>query len=149
MERVVADGPWWTRVEEPGGILLRRLTADDAAGVLAVHGDPRVYVHDPHETHPDLDHTHRFLAPMLQHWEAHGFGYWTVLVRDPAWPAGVVGPQPGDDGRLVAGLGGVQHHTVDDHPVLNVYFRFAPEAQGRGLAGALLRQVAELAAAVA
>jgi len=142
----MAAAPWWTRIEEPEGVVLRRLAADDAAGVLAVHGDPRVYVHDPDETHPDLVHTQAFLAPMLGHWAAHGFGYWTVLVPAPAWPAGVEGTRPGDDGRLVAELGGVQHHTVDGRPVLNVYFRFAPEAQGRGLAGAVLRRVGEMAA---
>jgi len=140
---------WWERIEEPGGVLLRRLTADDAAGVLAVHGDPRVYVHDPHETHPDLAHTQRFIAPMLEHWAAHGFGYWAVLVRRPGWPDGVAGSRPGDNGRLVAGLGGVQHHAVDGQPVLNVYFRFAPETQGRGLAGAVLRWIGELAPEVA
>ncbi len=149
MDQAISDAPWWRRIEEPGGVVLRRLTDDDAAGVLAVHGDPRVYVHDPDETHPDLAHTQAFLAPMLEHWAVHGFGYWTVLAPAPAWPAGVAGTRPGDDGRLVAGLGGVQHHTVDGRPVLNVYFRFAPEAQGRGLAGAVLHWVGELAAEVA
>ncbi|HEX6149502.1 GNAT family N-acetyltransferase [Nocardioides sp.] len=140
--------PWWARLEERDGVLLRRLSADDAPAVLAVHGDPRVYVHDPHETHPDLAHTQVFIAPMVEHWARHGFGYWTVLVPD-AWPGAVAGTQAGDDGRSVAGLGGVQHHTVAGRPVLNVYFRFAPEAQGRGLAGAVLRQVGELAPQVA
>ena len=141
--------PSWARIEERDGVLLRRLSADDAPAVLAVHGDPRVYVHDPHETHPDLAHTERFMAPMLEHWSQHGFGYWTVLTRGAAWPGAVVGSRPRDDGRLVAGLGGVQHHTVAGQPVLNVYFRFAPEAQGRGLAGAVLRQVLEVAPKVA
>jgi ribosomal-protein-alanine N-acetyltransferase len=141
--------PWWARIEESPGVLLRRLSADDAPAVLAVHGDPRVYVHDPHETHPDLAHTERFIAPMLEHWAEHGFGYWTVLVRGITWPGAVSGSQRGDHGGLVAGLGGVQHHTVAGQPVLNVYFRFAPDAQGRGLAGAVLRQVRVLAPAVA
>lgn len=141
--------PWWHRIEQPGGVLLRRLTADDAPGVLAVHGDPRVYVHDPHETHPDLAHTRQFLAPMVEHWAAHGFGYWVVLLGASCWPDGVPGADAADDGRVVAGLGGVQHHRVDGQPVLNVYFRFAPETQGRGLAGTVLRQVAILAQEVA
>ena len=141
--------PWWHRIEQPDGVLLRRLTADDAPGVRAVHGDPRVYVHDPHETHPDLAHTRQFLAPMVEHWAAHGFGYWVVLLPASSWPGGVLGAGVADDGRVVAGLGGVQHHQVDGQPVLNVYFRLAPETQGRGLAGAVLRQVAIVAPEVA
>ena len=149
MEEPTPTEPWWARIEQPDGVLLRRLAPDDAPGVLAVHGDPRVYVHDPHETHPDLAHTRRFLAPMLEHWATHGFGYWVVLLPGPAWPGGVQGSDADDDARVVAGLGGVQHHRVDGQPVLNVYFRFAPEAQGRGLAGAVLHQVSLLAGEVA
>jgi ribosomal-protein-alanine N-acetyltransferase len=149
MDESTSPGPWWDRIEQPDGVLLRRLTPDDAPGVLAVHGDPRVYMHDPHETHPDLAHTRRFLAPMLEHWATHGFGYWVVLLPGSAWPGGVRGSHTADNGRVVAGLGGVQHHRVDGQPVLNVYFRFAPEAQGRGLAGTVLRQIALLAPDVA
>ncbi len=140
---------WWDRIEQPDDVLLRRLTPSDAPGVLSVHGDPRVYVHDPHETHPDLAHTQVFLAPMVEHWATHGFGYWVVLLPTAAWPGGVPGPDPDDGDRVVAGLGGVQHHRVDGQPVLNVYFRFAPETQGRGLAGTVLRQVEALAPEVA
>lgn len=149
MARPVGVVPWWHRIEHPDGVLLRRLATDDAPGVLAVHGDPRVYVHDPHETHPDLAHTRTFIAPMVEHWAAYGFGYWVVLVPRSFWPDGVLGAEAADDGRVVAGLGGVQHHRVDGRPVLNVYFRLAPETQGRGLAGAVLRQVAILAPEVA
>ena len=28
----MSDPPWWTRIEEPNGVVLRRLAADDAAG---------------------------------------------------------------------------------------------------------------------
>ena len=139
----------WAHVETPGGVLLRQLDPSDAAGVLLTHGDPRVYEHDPHETHPDLAHTHRFLAPMLAHWAEHGFGYWTVLVPDEAWSDGVVGGLPRDAGRRIAGLGGVQHHTVAGRPVLNTYFRFAVVAQGRGLGGVVLDSVVRFAGDVA
>ena len=71
------------------GVRLRQPTEDDAPGVLSVHGDPRVYVHDPQEVQADLEDARRFLAPMLRHWAEHGFGYWTVLVPREWWPAGV------------------------------------------------------------
>jgi len=135
----------WVHVEAPGGVLLRQLDPSDAAGVFATHADPRVYEHDPRETHPDLAHTRAFLAPMLGHWAEHGFGYWTLLVADEAWSDGVVGGVSRDAGRRIAGLGGVQHHTVAGRPVLNTYFRFAVAAQGRGLGGVVLDSVVRFA----
>jgi ribosomal-protein-alanine N-acetyltransferase len=56
-------------------VRLRQPTEEDAPGVLSVHGDPRVYVHDPQEVQADLDDARRFLAPMLRHWADHRFGY--------------------------------------------------------------------------
>lgn len=138
---------WWHRIEVEDGVLLRRPITADAPGVFAGHGDPVVYRFDPAETHPDVAYTERFLSPMLAHWESHGFGYWTVLIRRAHWPEGITGG--GDTDRVVAGLGGIQHHTVDGTPVLNVYYRFAPAAQGRGLARLVIAKALALAPDVA
>lgn len=143
------DAPWWEHVADDDGLLLRRPVLDDAAGVLAVHGDPRVYEFDPHERHLDVAHSQRFLEPILAHWKRHGFGYWTVLVPRAWWPEGVAGPQPRDGDRVHAGLGGVHHHTVAGRPVLNVYFRLAPAIHGRGLAGRIVETSIRMAPAVA
>lgn len=131
------------------GILLRRPTPEDAPGIFAVHSDPRVYEHDPAETHPDLEHTERFMQPMLRHWANEGFGYWTVLVPFTAWPEGVPGPETTDGARVIAGLGGIQHTRVAGESVLNVYYRFAVATQGRGLAGTVVREALALAPLVA
>lgn len=130
-------------------MLLRRPTLADAPGIFAVHHDPRVYRHDPDEVHPDVEHTNRFLAPMIQHWARHGFGYWTVLVPLTVWPQGGPGPEEADSGRVVAGLGGIEHRTLCGRPVLNVYYRFAPATQGRGLARAVIRRALGIAPVVA
>jgi hypothetical protein len=34
-----------------------------------------------------------------------------------------------------AGLGGIQDHAIAGDPVLDVYFRLAPDVQCRGIAG--------------
>jgi RimJ/RimL family protein N-acetyltransferase len=141
-------GRWWTYIED-NGLLLRTLLPADAEGVLAVHGDPRVYTLDPHERHPDLAHSRRFITPMIEHWATHGFGYWTVLVPRTWWPAGDPGPEPRDGDRVHAGLGGIQNHAVAGEPVLNVYFRLAPSVQGRGIAGRILAECVRVAPHVA
>ena len=139
----------WRHLEARDGVLLRDLVPDDAAGVLSVHGDERVYTLDPHERHLDLDQSRRFVAPMIEHWERHGFGYWTLLVPGDWWPDGVPGPGPRDADRVHAGLGGVATHTIQDVPVLNVYFRLAPSVQGRGLAGLIVAAAVRMAPVVA
>jgi ribosomal-protein-alanine N-acetyltransferase len=139
----------WDRVDAGDGVLLRRPVPADTAGVLAVHGDPRVYEHDPDQTHRDLAASIAFLEPMLAHWDAHGFGFWSVLVPTSWWPAGVPGPQPADAGRVHAGMGGVRHHLLADESVLNVYYRFSPEVQGRGLARRVLDACTAMAPEVA
>lgn len=137
------------RIDAGGGVVLRAPVPDDAPGVLSVHGDARVYEHDPHETQHDLADAERFLAPILSHWADHGFGYWTVLVDRDVWPAGVTSPLPDDRQKVHAGMGGVQRHTLQGVPVLNTYFRLAPAIHGRGIAGRIVRTALGLAPQVA
>lgn len=138
-----------TEVAFPNGVLLREIgMEDDLPGVHQVHADPRVYEYDPDETHSDLEHTRKFLAPLQAHWDEHRFGYWTVLVPRSWWPAGVEGSRAGDDGRRIAGLGGIQNFQLLGTAVFNVYFRLAPEVQGRGLGTFILRAALDCAAHV-
>lgn len=139
----------WSRVEVSDGLLLRAVVVNDAEAVLSHHGDPRVYRFDPQETHPDVAFSRRFIVPMVEHWERHGFGYWSVLVPHSWWQTGVAGAESSDDGRVHAGLGGVQRHVVAGEPVLNVYFRLATAVHGRGIAGLLLNEAVRMAPHVA
>lgn len=139
----------WRRIEAGEGIVLRRPVPEDVPGVHAVHSDPAVYRHDPQETHPDREHTARFLSPMLEHWAEHGFGYWTVLVPRQIWPAGLAGGDAADAGLVVAGMGGIQRRDLNGSAVLNVYYRFAPATQGRGLARRVIEHALETAGIVA
>jgi [ribosomal protein S5]-alanine N-acetyltransferase len=127
------------RIDDPGPLRLRRPLVADIPGILAVHSDPQVYSLDPAERHPDAEYTAEWLRPMIEHWDRFGFGYWTVLVPADWIPGGVPGPAAGDDGLVIAGMGGLRRHQPVSGPVvLNVYYRFAPAAQGRGLARALV-----------
>lgn len=139
----------WEQVDAGDGVLLRRPVAGDAAGVLAVHGDPRVYEHDPDLTQTDLAQASDFLREPLEHWERWGFGFWTVLVPSSWWAEGEPGPLPADGARVHAGLGGIRHHVMAGEPVLNIYYRLAPQVQGRGLAGRVLDAATRMAPSVA
>jgi ribosomal-protein-alanine N-acetyltransferase len=148
-DRKASSTRFWTDVAAPNGVLLREIDLDgDVSGVHRVHADPRVYVYDPDETHPDLEHTRNFLTPFRAHWDRHGFGYWTVLIPGTWWPAGVEASGARDDGRRIAGLGGIESFELLGVAVLNVYFRLAPEGQGRGLGTLILDAALTCAAEV-
>lgn len=135
----------WERIGLGDGVLLRRVLPGDAAGVLAVHGDPRTYELDPQLVHADLVASEQFLAPAVQHWAEHGFGFWSVLVSPSWWPEG----EPAEGGRVNAGMGGIRHHVLAGEPVLNVYYRLTSDVRGRGLAGRLLDTCLRMAPEVA
>lgn len=139
----------WEQVDAGDGVLLRRPVAGDAAGVLSVHGDPRVYEHDPQFVRTDLAQATEFLRDRLERWEGWGFGFWTVLVPRPWWPGGEPAPLQADGDRVHAGLGGIRHHVMAGESVLNVYYRLAPQVQGRGLAGRVLDAATRMAPSVA
>jgi ribosomal-protein-alanine N-acetyltransferase len=127
-------------------VLLRRPGPADAPGVFSVHGDPRVYTLDPELVHRDVHDSEEFLASVDHHWRRHGFGYWVVLVPREWWPDGV----PDEDGAWVqAGMGGIQDYVLNGEPVLNLYFRFGPAVQGRGLATYVTDEAKALATRVA
>ncbi|MGX5654311.1 GNAT family N-acetyltransferase [Geodermatophilus nigrescens] len=108
-----------------GPLLLRRPGAGDLPAVWAVHGDPRTNRHNPAGPDADVAASRDRLREWLDHWERHGFGYSAVEAAD---------------GRVV-GFSGVRTSAWDGAPVLNLYYRYAPEVWGRGVATAVARAV--------
>jgi RimJ/RimL family protein N-acetyltransferase len=102
----------------PGRLTLRRPRADDVDAVFRIHGDPRTNRHNPDGPQRDRREAEAMLAFFLAHWDEHGFGYWAVE----------------DETGSVIGFGGLMRRPRGDGEVLNLYYRFAPEAWGRGYA---------------
>jgi [ribosomal protein S5]-alanine N-acetyltransferase len=96
---------------------LRRPTPADVDLIHTVHSDARCCVHNPVDmltSHAEaVDRYHRW----DEHWQHNGFGYWIVH----------------RDGR---GLGfcGLKVMTLNDHAVLNLFYRLDPSAWGHGVA---------------
>ena len=103
-------------------LLLRRLSAADAADLFRTVGDPDVmrYWHPGPDV--DLAAVRRRIAEIERHWRRHGFGDWGVV--DKA------------DGELL-GFAGL-HHIVEMDEV-NVGYALARSHWGRGLGSELVR----------
>jgi len=98
---------------------LARPAPTDAAGVLAILGDPRTVEHNPSDRVDDEAAAAGLVARWVRHWDEHGFGYWCVR-------------ELGEDG--IIGYAGVKRMDAHGRPALNLVYRFAPDAWGQGFA---------------
>jgi RimJ/RimL family protein N-acetyltransferase len=112
-------------------LLLRRPTTADLAAHHRIHADPRTWTHRPELRLTGVEQSERQLVHWLDHWERHGYGYWSVERA----------------GRVV-GFGGLmllpQWRAPDD--AVNLYYRFEPESWGNGYATETARAALDLAA---
>lgn len=107
--------------------LLRRPTLADLPAARRIHCDPRTNAFRPGGA-PTPQEVEGTLLLWLEHWDAHGFGYWAVERQE--------------DGAVV-GFGGVMHAQHGPHVGLNLYFRLGPEVWSQGLARLIGRAALE------
>lgn len=99
---------------------LRAISADDIDVLYALNSDPRVWTHFPSGVHTSRERTSAFVARQVLAWRQNGLGYWTAWTQDGSF----------------AGVGGC---AVNADAAWNVYYRFAPQAQGKGFASEMVR----------
>lgn len=107
-------------------LVLRRMRPEDAEDFLLVHLDPLANRHSPTGP-PSPTECEALFEMFLSDWTKHSIGYWAVEVQ----------------GRI-AGFAGVRKTRLQDHPVLNLYYRFAVAAWGCGYATQASRHAVEL-----
>ncbi|MFZ6657385.1 GNAT family N-acetyltransferase [Undibacterium sp. TJN19] len=100
-------------------LLLRKLERSDIDSAAIIHGDPATNIHNPTGARSRAA-TEALLDNWVGFWEQHHFGYWTVCDLKKT-----------DE---VLGFGGVMRKQIGDITGLNMYFRFAATAWGRGYA---------------
>ncbi|NWC94917.1 MULTISPECIES: GNAT family N-acetyltransferase [unclassified Pseudomonas] len=101
-------------------LILRAPTVDDVASVLAIYGDPETHRYNPAGPLADIAQAKAALDRWLAHWATHGFGQWAISTRDaPEW---------------VIGFGGITLYPYNEVERINLGYRFAVSAWGKGYA---------------
>src|ERR1700754_264761 len=92
----------------------------DIDAIHRIHSDPRAYAHNPGDALASRAEAEERYQRWDEHWNRHGFGYWTVHRRS----------------RPIQTLGfcGIKLMRLHGRPVLNLFYRLDPPAWGDGIA---------------
>jgi RimJ/RimL family protein N-acetyltransferase len=88
--------------------------------LFAIYSDPQTQVFNPSGPLRTEDQARALLQQWLDHWQAHGYGWWAIATRE--------------NPEHVIGFGGIAWHDYLGQPKVNLGYRFAVEAWGKGLA---------------
>lgn len=108
-------------------LLLRPLSDDDLPAVIGLQSAKATHPHEPAPATPTEARIQ--FETWRQHWIDHGFGY--VVVEHA-------------DGFI--GVGGLQNSELHGESVLNLFYRFRPDAWGHGYASEMASAVLAWAA---
>jgi [ribosomal protein S5]-alanine N-acetyltransferase len=111
-----------------GRLSLRRPRLADVDEILAIHTDPRTYVHNPADALTTRAQAERLYEAWNDQWQRFGFGYWVLRRRDSS---------------TACGFCGVKTMQFKGRRVLNLFVRLDPSAWGQGLASEAASAVVE------
>jgi RimJ/RimL family protein N-acetyltransferase len=100
---------------------LRRVVSADVPALVAISTDPRTNEHRPGGA-PNRARSEEIISSFVSDWEQHGIGYWVVEYLGE-----------------VVGVAGVRSSILGGRDCWNLYYRFSPDAWGRGLAAEAAR----------
>lgn len=98
----------------------RRPQQADLPTVFAIFGDPQTNLFNPAGPMTDITQAGALLDRWLQHWETHGYGWWTISSAQAP--------------EQILGFAGIAAHDYLGKKVINLGYRFAVEAWGHGYA---------------
>ena len=93
-------------------------TDTDIDAIFAIHSDARTYEHRPDLAMKTREEAMELARAWQANWRENHLGYYVVSTLE----------------GTTIGFTGVRHSEESGEEVLNLYYRFAPESQGKGYA---------------
>lgn len=115
---------------ETSRLVLRRPRAGDAEALFSFFVDVATNRHNPSGPWRDVAAVEATLAATAEHWSVHGFGPW-IVSRNRA-------------PHEIIGYGGIRWRDFSGTEKLNLGYRFAPSAWGKGFATELALEAIRL-----
>jgi RimJ/RimL family protein N-acetyltransferase len=100
-------------------LILRKPTKEDFGSFFEINHDPQTNIHNPGGP-MSFKKAESTFAKMLDHWDNHHFGSWAIAEKD--------------DPENIIGFGGLSYKLYGDKEKLNLGYRFASQAWGKGYA---------------
>lgn len=105
-------------MEATENLILRRPEKEDFERFFEINKDPQTNLYNPGGpmTFAKAENTFK---RMMDHWEQYNFGSWTIIAKE---------------NRDIIGFGGLSYKMYGEEEKLNLGYRFAVEAWGKGYA---------------
>ena len=101
-------------------LIYRAPEPDDLDRLFAIYSDPRTQLFNPSGPMTDEAQAAGMLEGWIEHWETHGYGWWAIARKDAP--------------EHIIGFGGIGLHDFMGEQLINLGYRFAVEAWGKGFA---------------
>lgn len=101
-------------------LIYRAPEPDDLDRLFAIYSDPRTQLFNPSGPMTDEAQAVGMLEGWIEHWETHGYGWWAIARKDAP--------------EHIIGFGGIGLHDFMGEQRINLGYRFAVEAWGKGFA---------------
>ena len=110
-------------------LILRKPSQEDFERFFEINHDPKTNIHNPGGP-MSFEKAESTFTRMLDHWEKYNFGGWVIAEKDI--PENTIG------------FGGLSYKLYGEEEKLNLGYRLAPEAWGKGYATEFTKKVIDL-----